>query len=133
MKQGKDQGTLLTRFMNKEFIRFLFVGIFNTVSTYVSYLILLPFLNYNLAYLISYLSGIIISFLLNTKYVFKVDISFKKAIKYPLVYGIQYLLNVVILNLLVGNNLINEVLAPIIVIIISVPITFFLSKYILKR
>ncbi|MBD8519551.1 GtrA family protein [Lysinibacillus fusiformis] len=119
--------------MNKEFIRFLCVGGFNTVATYCVYLTLLSYIGYNFAYVISYISGIVISFLLNAKYVFNVKLTFKKAIGYPIVYIVQYIINVIVLNLLVKNNIVNEVMAPILVIVISIPLTFILSKYILKK
>ncbi|MFJ8457689.1 GtrA family protein [Lysinibacillus xylanilyticus] len=119
--------------MNKEFIRFLFVGGFNTVATYCIYLMLLAYVGYNFAYGISYISGIVISFLLNAKYVFNVKLTVKKAIGFPIVYVVQYIINVIVLNLLVKNNIVNEVIAPIIVIVVSIPLTFILSKYILKK
>ncbi|MFJ7736036.1 GtrA family protein [Lysinibacillus sp. NPDC097287] len=119
--------------MNKEIIRFLFVGGFNTIATYGIYLMLLLFFSYNISYSISYISGIAISFLLNSKYVFKVKLTFSKAIKYPIVYVVQYIINVIVLNLLVKNSIVNEMIAPILVIIISLPVTYILSKYILEK
>jgi len=119
--------------MNKEIIRFLFVGGFNTIATYGIYLMLLLFFSYNISYSISYISGIVISFLLNGKYVFKVKLTLAKAIKYPIVYIVQYIINVGMLNLLVKNNMVNEIVAPILVIVVSLPVTFILSKNILKK
>ncbi|WP_413788915.1 GtrA family protein [Psychrobacillus mangrovi] len=133
MKRENVLDTLLMKFLNKEFIRFLIVGIINTATTYVIYLILLFYFHYNFSYIVSYLCGIIIAFLLNTKYVFNTTLTFKKAIKYPIVYLLQYILNVIVLNVLVENKILNEVLAPVLVIIISLPVTFFMSKYILKK
>ncbi|MEK5146086.1 GtrA family protein [Psychrobacillus sp. FSL K6-4615] len=133
MKQENVQDTLSMKFLNKEFFRFLIVGLVNTAATYILYLILLLFLNYNISYIISYLSGILIAFLLNAKYVFNVRLTVGKAVKYPVVYIFQYILNVFMLNALVENRILHETLAPLLVIIISLPITFFMSKFILKK
>lgn len=121
------------KYLNKEFSNFVVVGITNTAVTYIIYLVFLSFFEYNIAYGISYLSGIVISFILNGKYVFKTQLTIIKALKYPVVYIVQYLINLVVLNLLIKYIYINEVIAPLIVIIISIPITFTLSKIILKK
>lgn len=119
--------------MNKEFMRFLIVGGANTLITYAIYLLFLPIFNYNIAYGTSYVSGIVISFILNAKFVFNTNLTFGKAIKYPLVYVVQYIINVILLNVFIESLNINDKLAPLIVIIISIPITFVLSKLILKK
>ncbi|MFF5993861.1 GtrA family protein [Lysinibacillus sp. KU-BSD001] len=121
------------KFMNKEFFRFLIVGGINTVTTYIIYALFLLFLEYNFAYIISYVSGIIVSFILNGKFVFKVHLTLEKAIKFPLVYVVQYMINFLVLNFLIKQLAIHELIAPVIVIIISIPITFILSKVILKK
>lgn len=121
------------KYMNKEFSKFILVGVTNTVVTYIIYLVFLQFFEYNIAYGISYLSGIAISFILNGTYVFKTQLTIVKALKYPIVYIVQYLINFTVLNVLIKYIYINEMIAPLLVIIISIPITFTLSKTILKN
>jgi len=121
------------KYMNKEVLGFLIVGGLNTGITYAIYYAMLQFVNFNIAYIISYVSGIIISFLLNGRYVFHTKLTLTKALKYPLVYIAQYIINVIVLNLLVKYGIVNETFAPIIVIVVSLPVTFILSKYILKN
>ncbi|MNW45059.1 GtrA-like protein [compost metagenome] len=120
------------RFLNKEFIKFVISGVLNTVATYLIYLMLLVFLEYSLAYTVSYLSGIFISYYLNTLFVFKEKISFKTFLKYPIVYVVQYTINLIMIFVLVEHLGLSEQLVPLIVVIITIPITFLLSKLIIR-
>ncbi|NEN84300.1 GtrA family protein [Paenibacillus elgii] len=119
------------KYLNNSFVKFLIVGITNTLITYLAYLFLLLFFKYQIAYSISYILGIAFSYILNTIIVFKSSISVKKILFYPIVYIIQYLINVALLSYFV--NYVNEKIAPILIIVITIPITFLLSKFILKR
>ncbi|MCG7407930.1 GtrA family protein [Paenibacillus sp. ACRRX] len=121
------------KFLNKEFFKFLVVGIINTACTYLIYLLLLNAFSYTVSYTISYISGILISYLLNSYYVFKEKLNYKKMIQFPLVYVVQYLLNAVLLYVLVDNSKLEKEYAPLIVIILSIPITYILSKLIIKK
>lgn len=132
MRVERGLHTLLTRFINKEFLFFLIIGIANTVITYSLYLILLNFLSYFFAYTISYIVGIFCSYFLNSKFVFKAKISLKKVLKYPIVYIVQYLIGLLLVFLLVDLFHLKKELAPSIVIILTIPITYLLSKFILK-
>lgn len=132
MRQEKDQVLLLMKFLNREFIRFIIVGLINTISTYLIYLFLLNFISYNVSYIISYISGVAIAFILNSSYVFKTKITLRKTIKYPLVYLFQYIINALVLNILIKNGVVNEILAPVLVVVFSIPVTYLLTKFILK-
>lgn len=117
--------------MSKQFFRFLIIGSFNTGVTYLLYLALLYLLPYSVAYTISYILGIIVAYILNSKIVFKSNISIKKIAIYPIVYIIQYLINIGGLFFLVDLLGVEQKIAPIIIIGVSIPITFILNKYIL--
>ena len=132
MKVETDRPTLWMRFTNKEFLKYLFSGGFNTLATYVLYLLLLNIWSYNLAYSISYISGIFISYALNSLFVFKEKISFRTFIKYPIVYVVQYLISLILLNVLIEYVGFSNKIVPIITIVITIPITFLLSKLIIK-
>lgn len=132
MKAGNGRVTLWTKHLNKPFLRFVVSGIINTVSTYLIYLFLLLFLNYSIAYTISYLSGIFISYYLNTLFVFNEKVSLMKFLKFPIVYVIQYLINVLMMYVLVEHLGMSAKIVPIIVIIVTIPINYVLSKLIIK-
>lgn len=132
MKVGIDLRTWLTKFMNKEFLRFVFVGGINTGATYIFYLVLLIFFDYSVSYTISYVAGILISFYLNTFFVFKEKVSFKKFLQFPLVYLVQYLINLLMILVFVELFNVSKQIVPLIVIVITIPITFVLSKLIIR-
>ncbi|WP_245204196.1 GtrA family protein [Ammoniphilus resinae] len=121
------------KYISNEFFRFVLVGILNTAATYIIYLLFLYLFNHNISYTIAYILGILIGYFLNSKITFRVELTLKKFIQFPLVYLIQYLINLVMLNVLIFNLDVDKRIAPLLVIIISIPITFILSKVILKR
>lgn len=118
---------------SSEFLRFLAVGMTNTLLGYVIYLIFNSFIHYTYAYSFSYVIGIVISFVLNTRFVFSTKPSIKKFIKFPLVYVFQYLFGITMMILFVEKMYISAEIAPILIVFLSVPITFFLSRLVLKN
>ncbi|WP_307417043.1 GtrA family protein [Paenibacillus sp. W2I17] len=123
---------LLTKHLNKEFLKFLISGGINTLATYLMYLFLLLFYNYSLSYSVSYITGIFLSYYLNSVFVFKEKISFRKFLKFPIVYLVQYIVNMLMLYVLVEYAQFNVQIVPLVAMIITVPITFILSKMIIK-
>ncbi|MHB1947179.1 MAG: GtrA family protein [Gammaproteobacteria bacterium] len=121
------------KFIDNKFLRFILVGAFNTGFTYLLYIALLYFFSYFIAYSITYIIGIGVSYLINTIFVFNKSISLKKALQFPIVYAIQYVLGATLLYIFVGFLGIDKFYAPVAIIIICTPITYFLSGYILKE
>jgi len=122
----------LTKYINSEFLRFVISGAINTGSSYLLYLLLLLFLPYSIAYTLSYFSGIVLSYYLNSRFVFHQALDWKKAVQYPLVYAVQYLASFLLLTLFVQVLHISDVIAPILVVLASIPLTFSLSRRIIK-
>jgi putative flippase GtrA len=116
-----------------ELRRFLLVGATNTTVSYVLYLLLLAFAPYLYAYSISYGTGVVVSYILNSRFVFRQPLSLGKFLQFPIVYAIQYGLGATILWLLVGHASISPELAMIGVVAVSIPVTFITSRFILKR
>ncbi len=123
---------LWMKLTNKEFLKFLISGGLNTLATYGIYLALIDFVDYKISYSISYVCGIVISFFLNALFVFKQKVSLRSFIKYPIVYIVQYLINLLMLFALVKIFHIPEIFVPLIVTIVTIPITFVLSKLIIR-
>jgi putative flippase GtrA len=119
------------RFINREFTRFIFWGGVNTLLGYLLYALLLLFLQYLVAYTITYLTGILISYYLNSRFVFRREVGLRKAVQYPLVYLVQYLLGTGALYLLVQVLKVNKLVAPAIVILLTIPVTFLLGRRII--
>jgi putative flippase GtrA len=116
----------------REFFRFILVGLVNLVLTYALYLALGLFLPYPAAYTISYACGILISYLLNARFVFKSPIRISKAAQYPIVYLAQYLLGMALLYLLVELAHVSSRIAPLVIPALTVPATYLLSRYLIR-
>ncbi|WJH32011.1 GtrA family protein [Paenibacillus sp. CC-CFT742] len=123
---------LLTKHLNKEFLKFLISGGINTLATYLMYLFLLLFCSYSLSYSLSYITGIFLSYYINSVFVFKEKVSFYKFLKFPVVYLVQFLVNMILLYVLVEHAQFHVHIVPLVAMIITVPITFLLSKTIIK-
>jgi len=122
----------LRKFINKEFLGFFFVGIANTLFTYMLYALFIGFFTYGFAYTVAYVVGVFLSLYLNTVFVFRNTFSFKKVLQYPFVYVIQYVIGILLIYIFIGIMGINEYIAPIFAISLTMPITFLLARYIIR-
>ncbi|KPW75862.1 MULTISPECIES: GtrA family protein [Pseudomonas syringae group] len=118
----------VSKFLKQDFARFLMSGGFNTALTYGIYLVLLMFLSYKVSYTISYATGILLAYVLNRFFVFKSHQGLRSVVLLPLIYAIQYCLSLVILWCWVEKLQLDERLAPLAAIALTLPVTFILSK-----
>lgn len=119
--------------IHKEAFRFLLAGGTNTVVSFSVYLLLNLVLPYAWAYSLSYALGIGVSYMLQAKWVFHVPLSWKNFMAFPLVYLVQWLLGLLILAFLIEWFSLNENLAPLVVIVATLPVTFVMSRFIVRR
>ena len=113
--------------------KFVIAGGINTFISYIVYLILIHFTTYKIAYTIAFMFGIMISYLLNLLYVFEKKHSLKKIVRYGFIYLFQYVFGFFLLTFLVCFIKINQMIAPILVTISSIPITYLLTQRVLTR
>lgn len=121
------------KFFDSEFKRFVFWGAVNTGLTYFCYIFFALFVNYKIAYTVSYILGILISYYCNVRFSFQESFSVRQFIPYPLVYVMQYGVGLLLVYSLVDLTGINKFIAPIIVLVLTVPLTFFMSRMLIKR
>lgn len=117
--------------MNKRFIRFIFVGLLNTIVGYGTYSILI-FLHaqYLIANTISTIIGITCSYLLNKKITFRdVKTNNKTPFKFISVYIFSYLIGIINLALLVKKCNINPYIAGFINLFITTFASWFGHRY----
>ncbi|MBS3618198.1 flippase GtxA [Staphylococcus aureus] len=117
-----------------EILKFIIVGGINTLNYYVVYLLLLKLLH--IEYMISHITGFIVAFVisyyLNCYFVYRVKPTWRKFISFPITQIVNISLQTVLLYVFVSwLNLPTEI-APFAGLIITIPITFILSKWILK-
>jgi putative flippase GtrA len=123
---------LKKKFFNIEFIKFLIVGCINTGAGYVFYLAFIQVLAYTYAYSLSFALSIVISYILNARYVFNEPLSLKKLLSFPLVYIVQYVCGLCLIYIAVEQLSIPVPLAPLLAVVITLPITFLLTRFIVK-
>jgi putative flippase GtrA len=108
--------------------RFIISGGLNTALTYAIYLALLQVLSYHISYTVAYLSGIALAYALNRYFVFEGHRGLWSIAALPLIYLAQYLLGLFLIWVSVEKLGVSDVVAPLLVIMISVPFTYFLSR-----
>ena len=116
-------------FINKEFILFIIIGVINTFNGVMFSFIYSSILNENLAFILGYISGLVVSYILNSYITFKEKLSFTKFIKFVISYIpnfiIQNIVVIITFNILGLHKLIAYCLAA----IIGIPVTFILLKF----
>ena len=125
----------------KEFLQFGLVGVSNTIISYLLYVVTLLLVSksgvkfdYIIANIVSWLLSVLWSFYWNKKFVFKKEEGEKRNIwaalfKTYVSYGFTGLiLNNILSVLWVSVLHISKMLAPIINLVISIPINFFMNK-----
>ena len=108
--------------------RFIFWGGVNALAGYSIYALLIQRFSYLVSYTIAYILGIAISYFVNSKFVFDKKLKLSKALKYPLVYVVHYLLSTVFLYCLVQVLGVNKLIAPLLILLVTVPVTFVLTR-----
>jgi putative flippase GtrA len=120
------------RKMAGEFLRFLIMGGTNTIVAYAIYLLLLQWMRYEIAYSIGYAVGIVLAYALSAAFVFRQPMRRRSAIRFPLVYLAQFLISLGLLRLAVEVIHIPQWLAFAFVVILTIPVTFLLSRWVLR-
>lgn len=117
-----------------EILKFIIVGGINTLNYYVVYLLLLKLLH--IEYMISHITGFIVAFVisyyLNCYFVYRVKPTWRKFISFPITQIVNVSLQTVLLYVFVSWLNLPAEIVPFAGLIITIPITFILSKWILK-
>lgn len=115
-----------------QFIKFGMVGVSNTL---ISLLIYYALIYFNTDYVISNTIGFVVSVLnayyWNNKYVFNKSDggNLKPLIKTFASYGATFILSTILLIIMVDYLSISQILAPILNLIITIPLNFLLNKF----
>ncbi|HHQ6731671.1 TPA: flippase GtxA [Staphylococcus aureus] len=117
-----------------EILKFIIVGGINTLNYYVVYLLLLKLLH--IEYMISHITGFIVAFVisyyLNCYFVYRVKPTWRKFISFPITQIVNVSIQTVLLYVFVSWLNLTAEIAPFAGLIITIPVTFILSKWILK-
>jgi putative flippase GtrA len=117
--------------VQRQFTRYLIAGVVNTAITYGLLVAALRWLPYAAAYTVAYVSGVAIGYLLQSRFVFRVPLGIRRALRFPLVYVAQYVVGIALLWLLVDRLGTEATWAALVVVVANVPLGFMLSRLLL--
>ena len=118
--------------LKKQMLGFAVTGTLSTLLMLVIYVGLNKFMNYQYAYLIAYSISVMTLYLMNVLLVFKNRLLLKSFLKFLLIYVLQYLLGAIFLELIVRLGF-SDMFAPVLVIMIILPLTFILNRMVLLK
>ena len=117
-------------FIKSQIFLFMLMGTLSTLVMLGLYMLLNMIIQYQMAYFISYVVTVIISYFLNTLFVFKKPVSLRTFLQFPIVYIVQYIISALMLEVMVRIGF-SVTYAPVLIIILLLPLTFFLSRLVL--
>lgn len=115
-----------------QFIKFGMVGVSNTLISLLIYYALIYFnINYVIANTIGFVVSVLNAYYWNNKYVFNKsdEGNLKPLIKTFASYGATFVLSTILLIVMVDYLSISQILAPILNLIITIPLNFLLNKF----
>ncbi|MBM9799364.1 GtrA family protein, partial [Staphylococcus aureus] len=114
-----------------EILKFIIVGGINTLNYYVVYLLLLKLLHieYMISHITGFLVAFVISYYLNCYFVYRVKPTWRKFISFPITQIVNVSLQTVLLYVFVSWLNLPAEIAPFAGLVITIPITFVLSKW----
>ena len=117
-------------FLTKQFIVFLIIGGINTINGMLVPLLLSVFLQMNLAYVISYIPNLAISYVLNSIFTFHdKNLSFKSLLKFYISYLPNFIIQNVVFALVYNLIGLPKIYAVVAASAIGLPVTFIILKY----
>jgi len=122
-------GKMLTKWYR--FIKYCITGLFNTTISYLVFFLLIKYLyvHYIISNLTAYAVGIIVSFIINSTWVFKsAEKKFIALPKFVIVNIINIVISTSIIIVFIENYNLNPLVIQPIAIIITLFLGFFLNK-----
>lgn len=115
------------------FLRFLVVGGVNTLASLVVYWLALPWMPPQAAYALSFAFGVVLGYLMHTRYAFRVRRGWRSFAAWPLVCLAGWLVGAGALQLAIGPLRLDPRIAPLLSIAASLPVTFVLGRWVFGK
>lgn len=115
-----------------QFLRFLIVGVINTVIGCAVYLFFVQYMSHTLAYGLAFAIGTIYAVTLHAHVTFDVKLRRHSFVLSALFYLIAYLVNAGVLELTVRGFGVDKRLAILVIVAVSVPVTFVVNRLIFR-
>lgn len=114
-----------------EVVRFALVGVANTITYYVTYLVLVGVLPYFAAHVVAFGVAMVGSFLLNCRFTYRTRPTWRKFLLYPLTVVANFVITTVGVGVLVELVEMDERIAPLVAAVAAIPLTFLATRYVL--
>ena len=115
-----------------EALRFCMVGVAATAIHYGIYWLLKRWINVNIAFATGYIISFFCNYFLSALFTFKAKVSFRTGIGFTGAHLFNMILQLILLNVFLHFG-INSNLAPLPVYAISVPVNFFLVRFVFRK
>lgn len=115
--------------IQKEFLLFVVVGIVNTFNGVVFAFLFSLILNSTIAFILGYGCSLVISYILNSIFVFKHSLSIIKFVKFCVSYIPNFLIQFIMVLVFLHYFHLNEVIVYAMAAALGVPITFLMVKF----
>ena len=114
-----------------QFIKFGLVGVSNTIVGFgVYYLLYYCGVHYLISNILSWLISVFNAFYWNNKYVFQAGSSWwKTLLRTYISYGASLIISTMMMYVLVALIHISPVIAPVICLVVTIPMNFILNKF----
>lgn len=122
----------INRLLSLELVRFVLGGGSNTLISFACYLVLLRWVDYPVAYTLSFALGVLSGYAINTYLVFRATWSWAKLSAFPLVQLANYLAGLLVIWAAVRWLHIDEHFAPLLAIAATIPLNFLLTRALIK-
>ena len=115
------------------FLRFVLVNVLNTGLYWGLYLLLLPVVPYLLANAIALVVAVLVAYVANARYAFKVDTSRRSLVMYLATNGTTVALRMAVVWVLVEVLSLSEALAPPVAVAVTMPVAFLLTGWAMRE
>ena len=123
------KGSFKDIFLDKQFIKFLFVGVINVLKGVLFSYVFSRFLSVNIAFIVGYASSLTVSYFLNSFIVFKDKLSFDKYVKFVISYIPNFVIQLSSVQFFYHMLSLNELITYALAAVIATPITFLFLKF----
>jgi putative flippase GtrA len=114
-------------------LRFGIGGLVNFSLSYGTYLLLLDFLIPQIAYTLAYVIGLIVSFAINARFVFRASFARGQLLRFPMVYAVQYFLGVGLITLLHNSLGVSAAVAGLVSVVFGAVFSYVLLRQFVFR
>ncbi|MEZ3178911.1 GtrA family protein [Streptomyces pimonensis] len=121
----------MRRQTRRQIIVFAVIGVVNTATYYVPYLLLLTRFPYLVAHILATLLSMTGSFFLNAKFTYRTRPTWRKFLIFPLTNAANFLVTTVGVYALVDLLHVGSRFAPLLASLAAIPVTFVVSRWIM--